>query len=133
MTHVDHNFEIMETQDHSPELGHVQPFKTYLIIFISLLILTVITVAASYLDFGAFDLVVAMVIASVKAMLVVLFFMHLKYENTFTWIYAVIPVVILFLLLGGMFLDNPTRNDFEMTGAALNHSAEKAEKGASDH
>jgi cytochrome c oxidase subunit 4 len=123
MGHVEHNFEIMETQDHSSELGHVQPFKTYLAVFISLLVLTVVTVGAAFMDFGALELVVAMLIASVKAMLVVLFFMHLKYENPFTWVYAIIPVVFLFFLLGGVFLDNPTRNDFEKTGSALNHAA----------
>lgn len=119
MGHADHGFEIMETQDHSPELGHMQPFSTYLTVFISLLVLTAVTVGAAFLDFGAFDFVVAMLIASVKAMLVALFFMHLKYENPFTWLYAVVPIVFLFFLVGGVFLDNPTRNDFEMPGATL--------------
>lgn len=114
--------DIMLTQDHSTELGHAQPIGVYGAVFFSLLILTFITVAASYLDFGAWDLVVAMGIASVKAMLVALFFMHLKHENLFTWIYAAIPILILALLLGGVFIDNPTRLPFEQTGAAYQKS-----------
>lgn len=117
MAHADHGFEIMETQDHSPELGHVQPFSVYLTVFISLLVLTAVTVGAAFLDFGAFDFVVAMLIASVKAMLVALFFMHLKYENPFTWLYAAVPVLFLFFLVGGVFLDNPTRDASELPGA----------------
>lgn len=113
----DHSFEIMETQDHSSELGHVQPFKIYLSVFVSLLVLTVVTVLVSFMDFGALDLVVAMLIASVKAGLVALFFMHLKYENPFTWLYAAVPLLFLMFLLGGVFLDNPTRHPFEQVGA----------------
>jgi cytochrome c oxidase subunit 4 len=74
-----------------------------------LLVLTVITVAIAQFDFGNLNLVVAMVVASVKAALVALFFMHLKYENPITWLYAAIPVFLLGLLLGGVFIDDPFR------------------------
>jgi cytochrome c oxidase subunit 4 len=103
--------ELMITQDHSTELGHTQPIGIYFNVFFSLLILTVITVAVSYIDFGVFDLVVAMGIASVKATLVAMYFMHLKYENPFTLIYALIPILLLFFLIGGVFLDSPMRTD----------------------
>jgi cytochrome c oxidase subunit IV len=122
MAHVDHGFEIMETQDHSSELGHVQPFKVYAGVFGALLLLTVVTVVASFMDFGNFDFAVAMLIASVKAMLVALYFMHLKYENPFTWVYAGVPILFLIFLVAGVFLDNPTRNEFEKTGSALKQS-----------
>lgn len=60
---------------------HITPLHTYLGVGISLIILTGITVAVSFIHFGAFNLVVAMLIASVKAALVAMFFMHLYYDN----------------------------------------------------
>ena len=55
--------------------------KTYAAVLGALLVLTIITVQASYLDFGAFNTVVALLIASVKASLVALFFMHLRHDK----------------------------------------------------
>ena len=55
--------------------------RNYRTILVSLLILTFITVWVSYYNFGIFNIVVAMAVASVKATLVALFFMHLKYDN----------------------------------------------------
>ena len=54
-------------------------------------------------------LVTAMVIASIKAGLVALFFMHLKYENKFTWLYAFLPLILLAIMITGLFIDNPYR------------------------
>jgi cytochrome c oxidase subunit 4 len=62
---------------------HVLPLKIYAGVWIGLLVLTLITVKVSYLDFGVFNLVIAMGIATLKATLVVLFFMHLKYDEPF--------------------------------------------------
>ncbi len=120
MSHHHHaSTENAPTQDYSPELGHIQPIKIYVTIFVLLLILTVVTVGAAFMDFGVWDLAIAMGIASVKATLVALFFMHLKYEHPFTWIYAAIPIFILFLLIGGVFLDNPMRGHPEKTQSRL--------------
>lgn len=91
------------------ELGHIVPLKVYRTVLVILLVLTIITVAIAQFDFGNMNLVVAMVVASVKAALVALFFMHLKYENPITWLYAAIPIFLLGLLLGGVFIDDPFR------------------------
>lgn len=64
------------TQEH-----HIIPFKTYLTVLLTLLAFTVVTVAASRVDFGAANALIAMLIASVKAALVLLYFMHLKYDE----------------------------------------------------
>jgi cytochrome c oxidase subunit IV len=61
----------------------VQP-KIYGIIFASLLFFTALTVAASYLELGVFNAVVALGIAVIKATLVVLFFMHIRYSSKLT-------------------------------------------------
>ena len=62
-------------------LAHVVPVGVLLGVFAALLVLTAVTVAVSYFDFGAFDLVVALGVATVKAVLVALWFMHLRYDG----------------------------------------------------
>jgi len=57
------------------------PSKMYYLIWISLMCLTVITAAVAFVDLGPFNTVVALSIATLKAVLVVLFFMHLKYTT----------------------------------------------------
>ncbi len=78
---------------------HILPLRIYLGVAGALLVLTAITVFAAQTDFGSWNLVVALLIAAAKAILVALFFMHLKYDNR---IYSVIFVgAILFL---GIFI-----------------------------
>ena len=62
--------------------GHhiVTPF-TYSIVFVTLLIFTGLTVLAAYIDLGIFNPVVALAIATIKAVVVILFFMHVKYQS----------------------------------------------------
>ncbi len=61
---------------------HVVPFKTNLITFLSLVSLTIFTVfSAKFMDFGSFNLAFAMLIATIKVTIVVLWFMHLKYDG----------------------------------------------------
>ncbi|MCB0338068.1 MAG: cytochrome C oxidase subunit IV family protein [Bdellovibrionales bacterium] len=98
-----------ETEIDPHDLGHIVPFKIYVRVLSLLIILTAITVGAAYFDFGNWNLVVAMIIASVKATLVAMFFMHLKFESPITWVYALIPIFLLAVLLAGLFIDNPFR------------------------
>jgi cytochrome c oxidase subunit 4 len=58
--------------------------KVYGVIFGLLLLFTATTVGASYLELGTFNAVVALAIAVVKAVLVILFFMHVKYSSKLT-------------------------------------------------
>ena len=64
------------------EHAHSHPGpKTYATVLGALLVLTVITVSAAYVNFGSMNMVIALVIASIKASLVGLFFMHLKNDR----------------------------------------------------
>ena len=65
---------------------HIVPFKIYLSVLVSLLFLTVITVAVAQVDFGVFNSFFAMLIATLKAGLVLLYFMHLKYDSKIYWV-----------------------------------------------
>lgn len=95
--------------DITHELGHIIPRKVYTMVLCALLFLTIITVWVAQFDFGNWNIVVAMVVASIKAGLVTLFFMHLKYENKVTWLYVIFPIMLLFIMIGGVFSDNPFR------------------------
>jgi cytochrome c oxidase subunit 4 len=59
--------------------GHIDSTRTYYLVFAALIVLTVLTTAVAFLDLGPFNAVVALVIAFAKMMLVVLFFMHMRY------------------------------------------------------
>lgn len=62
---------------------HVVPANVLLAVWGALMALTVLTVAATWVDLGSLNLVVALVIATVKAALVVLYFMHMRYDRPF--------------------------------------------------
>jgi cytochrome c oxidase subunit 4 len=89
---------------------HIMSSKFYYTIWIALLCLTVITAAVSFVDLGPFNTVVALVIATFKALLVVLFFMHVKYTSEkLTKIVIASAIVWLFLLLALSMADYTTR------------------------
>jgi cytochrome c oxidase subunit 4 len=83
--------------------------RTTLAVFAALLLLTVVTVLVSYVDLGAGNVVVALLIASAKASLVALFFMHLKGEGRLVWGFALFPIVFLLLILLGTLTDTMLR------------------------
>ena len=72
---------------------HVVPRKVYFAVFAALLVLTATTTAISFVDLGPWSSVVALGIAFLKATLVVLFFMHVKYSTRLTQI----------VIAGGLF------------------------------
>ncbi|MHB2153334.1 cytochrome C oxidase subunit IV family protein [Calditrichota bacterium GD2] len=80
---------------------HILPLKVYLLSGAALLLLTVVTVAISFVHLGPFNLAVAMLIASFKASIVALIFMHLAYDNKlFLSIFLVsIAFVTVFIVL----------------------------------
>ena len=61
--------------------GHVSPKSVYYTIFAALLVLTGITVGVAFINLGRLNFPVAISIAIIKATLVVLFFMHAKYNS----------------------------------------------------
>jgi len=84
--------------------------KFYYTIWIALLGLTGITAAVAFVDLGPFNVVLALVIATFKALLVVLFFMHVKYASErLTKIVIVSAIFWLFLLLALSMADYATR------------------------
>ena len=97
----------MSTHDHTEE--HHTGFRAYAAVCLALFVLTAVTVYVAKFDFGDFNIVVAMLIASIKAAIVALYFMHLKFEDKLTWIYALYPLFLLFLLIGFTIMETFTR------------------------
>ena len=85
---------------------HIIPSKIYYLIWIALMCLTVITAAVAFVDLGQFNTIVALSIATLKAVLVVLFFMHLKYSSErMTRVVVISAIFWLVLLLGLSLMD----------------------------
>jgi cytochrome c oxidase subunit 4 len=67
---------------------HVTPVRTYALVFVALVILTITTVVVSKIELGEFNFVVAMTIAVMKGSLVVWFFMHVRYSTSLTRLFV---------------------------------------------
>ena len=88
---------------------HVSPLSTYLSIFAALMVLSAITVGAAFINLGVFNPIVALTIAIIKATLVILFFMHVKYSSRLTKITVVLSFFFVAILFAETFMDYATR------------------------
>ena len=88
---------------------HVVPLRTYYAIYAILLLCTYLTWQVAFFDLGALNTVAALAIAVFKAVLVVLFFMHVKYSPRLTWIVVVGGFFWLAILLALTLGDYLTR------------------------
>jgi len=84
-----------------PGLSHIVPLNVLVAVFGALVLLTLLTVALAGVDLGNLNLYVALTIAGLKATLVVLYFMHLRYNQPFILVVFLgcLAFVILFISL----------------------------------
>jgi cytochrome c oxidase subunit IV len=87
---------------------HAVPLWLLGAVFAALIVLTVVTVAVTYVDLGRLNLVVAMAIAAVKAVLVAEIFMHLRWDRPFHRIALLSAVLFVALFIGIVLLDRVT-------------------------
>jgi cytochrome c oxidase subunit 4 len=66
----------------------ILPSRIYWFTGIALLALLGLTIGAAYLDLGPFNTIAAMAIALIKALLILLFFMHVLYDRPFLWVFV---------------------------------------------
>lgn len=78
---------------------HVVPVRLYLAVFAVLLALTAVTTAVAFVDLGRMNVVIMLTIAMVKATLVVLYFMHVRWSDQLTWLVVGAAVAWLLLLV----------------------------------
>jgi cytochrome c oxidase subunit IV len=92
--------EILESQGSH----HIVPYKTLVIVLLTLVVLTVISVAVTSVQLGPLTVTIALLLASAKAFIVLIYFMHLKFDNImytllllFTF-FAIISIIIITFL-----------------------------------
>ena len=97
-------------------VGHIIPAKIYVVIWAILMVLTATTVYAATLELHVFNIVLALLIATIKGTLVVLFFMHLRYSTKLTMVTVVASIFWLFILFSLTMTDYITRAWSTYTG-----------------
>lgn len=101
--------------DHVP---HVLPMRTYIGVWLTLVVLTAITVWVSRIDFGAANFFIAILVATVKASLVALFFMHLLYDQKFNLLVLLSALVFFAIFIGFTKFDTDHRGSGDPNRAA---------------
>ena len=100
--------------DDGHDFAHPMPIPVLLAVFFALTFLTIITVAQSSFDFGGWDVLIVMGIATIKACLVIFFFMHLAYDKPFNMIVFFASFVFVGLFVIFTLSDSQlTSNSFE--------------------
>lgn len=92
-------------------IGHVTPWQNLIKVLVVLLILTVITVAIAQVDIGRLNIVGAIGVASIKASIVALFFMHLRYDKRFNFWILVGSLAFVAWMVGYILLDTTLYQD----------------------
>src|SRR3977135_732571 len=87
------------SHEHAPQV-HITPLSTYIFVFLALAAGTILTWAVSTVNLGWWNTPIALIIATIKAVLVILFFMHVIHSTRLTWVI----VIASFLWLGVLFV-----------------------------
>ena len=94
----------------------ITPVRTYLVVFLALMVLTAITVAVAFFELGPLNDIAAMGIAITKACLVILYFMHVRHSSRLTRVVVVAGFLWLLFLIGFIMSDYLTRGMISMQG-----------------
>jgi cytochrome c oxidase subunit 4 len=95
---------------------HVMPLSLYYMIFAILLALLILTVAIAEFDLGSMGLAVAMIIATIKAILILMYFMHVKFSPPLVWVFSTAAFAWLVLLFVYALNDYFTRMWMDVLG-----------------
>ena len=110
MTNADHSPQ-QAGHDHGDDGHHVLPLRTYFAVFGALLVLTGLTTAVAYVDMGILNTPVALTIASAKCLIVILWFMHVRYSSRLIQLFAVSGFAWLLILFAFLLSDTLTRGN----------------------
>ncbi|MBZ5510317.1 MAG: cytochrome C oxidase subunit IV family protein [Acidobacteriia bacterium] len=96
---------------------HVVSRKIYIVVWGALMVLMILTAGLSRINLGEWSTVVALAIAAIKALLVVLFFMHVRYESQkMAWVFVVAGFFWLAILLTLTMTDYVSRGSLGVVG-----------------
>ncbi|MBU2584332.1 MAG: cytochrome C oxidase subunit IV family protein [Bacteroidetes bacterium] len=90
---------------HNENKTHVVGYGTYVLVWLALVSFTGITVAIAGIDLGSFTIATALLIASVKSILVLTIFMHLRFEDRVFRIFVFVAFLTLAIFIGLTFID----------------------------
>lgn len=104
--------------------AHIVPLRVYLVIFAVLLVLTGLTIWIAYRDLGALNTPIALSIALTKGLLVVLYFMHVRYGTRLSWVFAVAGFFWLAILFAFTLSDYYSRDLLVLYGPSTDVEAD---------
>jgi len=96
--------------EHAVDAPHAAPGWILIAVYAALVILTGLTVAAAGINLGQFNILVALVIAAIKAALVVLFFMHLFWDSPFNGIVLICALLCVAIFISFAVMDTTSYN-----------------------
>jgi cytochrome c oxidase subunit 4 len=99
-------------------VGHLVPTSTLVAAGLALLVLTVVTVAVRYIDVGEFNLPIALFVAVIKATIVILVFMHLRWDRPFNLLVMIGSVLFVLLMMAFTMMDVSAYTSSFFTGNA---------------
>lgn len=91
----------MSDQHHNEEHQHITPYRDLVHVLVALLVFTIATVAIINFDLGAFAVGMALVVASIKAYIVLAYFMHLKFDVP---LFKYLVGIVMFVFIAFMVL-----------------------------
>jgi cytochrome c oxidase subunit 4 len=101
---------------------HVVSLGTNIGVFIALLVLLALTIGVARLNLGMFNIIIALTIASCKALLIILYFMHVRYSNRLAWVIAGAGFIWLAILISLTMSDYISRGWFGVPPPPLGSS-----------
>ncbi len=110
------------------EHGHVVPVKTYVIVWIALMVLLALTVAASFWNTGAewINVAIMLTIAIAKMMLILLYFMHVRWSSKLVQVFAASGFLWVLFLFAIAASDWITRPELTRLSEQVQHSQSEA-------
>ncbi len=103
-------------QGHVELHSHILPKSTYYKVYAALMFFLLLTVGLAYVDAGPLNFTVSMLIATIKAVMIMLIFMHVKYSERLVWIFAGASFLWLLLLIVFSLNDYFTRDWLNIPG-----------------
>ena len=104
--------------NHHDNVGHVVPLPLLGAVIVALMVLTWLTVFVTRFDLGSLNIFVALGIAVIKGALVVLFFMHLRWDAPINGIVLISSLLLVFLFVGFALMDSAAYAPDEISGYA---------------
>jgi cytochrome c oxidase subunit 4 len=89
----------------SEEKHHIVPYRVYVFVLLALLVLTFASIGITSIELGEFTVAAALIFACIKTYLVLIYFMHLKYDKIYIGLMVAFVFILFFVVIIITFLD----------------------------